>query len=358
MSRKIHNFSAGPAVLPPEVLEKAAAAVREFDGMGLSLLEISHRSKNFERVMEEARALALSLAGLDDRYDALFLQGGASLQFHQVPLNLLRPEGKAGYVITGEWATRAHREASILGNTVVVASSEEGRFSYIPKNYPIPEDLDYLHLTSNNTIYGTQYHSFPEAPVPLVCDMSSDIFSRPVDFSRFALVYAGAQKNIGPAGVTLVILRKDIVGRSGRRLPVILDYATHIKHGSMYNTPSVFAVYVTKLTLEWIRDNGGLAGMERRNREKQQLFYSTLDQCTIFEGTARPEDRSWMNATFVLRRPELQEEFENLLKEGGISQLKGHRSVGGYRASMYNALPIESVKALTDIMLYLNSKYA
>lgn len=358
MPLRIHNFSAGPAILPREVLDKAADAIREFDGMGLSLLEISHRSKNFERVMEEARQLVLELAGLGSDYEALFLQGGASLQFYQVPLNLLKPGGRAGYVVTGEWARRAYKEASLVGEAVVVASSEDENFSYIPKDFEVPADLEYLHITSNNTIFGTQYHSFPDVSVPLVCDMSSDIFSRPVDFSRFALIYAGAQKNIGPAGVTLVIIRRDMAGRTGKKLPTLLDYATHIQHGSMYNTPPVFAVYVTKLTLEWIKENGGLEGMERRNRAKQELFYSVLDRCPIFEGTARREDRSWMNATFRLRRPELQETFEALLKEAGISQLKGHRSVGGYRASMYNALELESVKTLTDIMLHLNNQYA
>lgn len=358
MSVRIHNFSAGPAILPREVLQKATDAIREFDGMGLSLLEISHRSKNFEHVMEEARQLVLELAGLDSDYEALFLQGGASLQFYQVPLNLLKQGGRAGYIITGEWASRAFKEARLVGEACVVASSEEHNFSYIPKNFDIPADLDYLHITSNNTIFGTQYHQFPKASMPLVCDMSSDIFSRPMDFSRFALIYAGAQKNIGPAGVTLVILRRDIAGCSGRKLPTLLDYATHIKQGSMYNTPPVFAVYVTKLTLEWIKDNGGLVGMERRNRAKQELFYSTLDRCPVFEGTVNKEDRSWMNATFRLRRPELEEKFESLLKEAGISQLKGHRSVGGYRASMYNALELESVKTLTDVMLHFNSQYA
>ncbi|MCS6978492.1 MAG: 3-phosphoserine/phosphohydroxythreonine transaminase [Flavobacteriales bacterium] len=356
--KKIHNFSAGPAILPPEVLEQAAESIREFDGMGLSLLEISHRSKNFERVMDEARQLVAELTGLGNEYDYLFLQGGASLQFYQVPLNLLRAGGKAGYVLTGEWALRAYKEAGLVGETQVVASSEDAHFSYIPKHFEVPKDLDYLHITSNNTIFGTQYHSYPDVHVPLVCDMSSDIFSRPVDFSKFTLIYAGAQKNIGPAGVTLVIVRRDAVGKSGRKLPTLLDYQTHIQHGSMYNTPPVFAVYVTLLTLRWIKTHGGLAGMEQRNRAKQDLFYTALDACPIFEGTARREDRSWMNATFRLCRPELQEAFEQLQKEAGISQLKGHRSVGGYRASMYNALPLESVKALTDIMYHLNQSYA
>jgi len=358
MKKRIHNFSPGPAILPQEVLDEAAEAIREFDGMGLSLLEISHRSSNFEKVMDQARQLVAELTGLGQDYEFLFLQGGASLQFYMAPLNFLTLHGKGGYIVTGEWATRAFKEAQLVGLAVCVASSEDQKFNYIPKNFDLPADLDFLHITSNNTIYGTQYHNFPRVECPLLCDMSSDIFSRPLDFSKFSLIYAGAQKNIGPAGVTLVIVKKDLLGSTGRKLPTMLDYRTHIKGGSMFNTPPVFAVYVTKLTLEWIKSNGGLAGMEKRNRVKQELFYSTLDACTIFEGTAIHEDRSWMNATFILKKEELKEEFEALQKSAGISQLKGHRSVGGYRASMYNALPLDSVRALCDIMKYLNNKYA
>jgi len=348
---KVHNFSAGPGILPQEVLKQASEAVLNFDNLDLSLLEISHRSKNFERVMSEARSLVLELMGLSaDSYEVLFLQGGASMQFYMVPMNLLSQNGTAAYVNTGEWARRAIKEAKFAGNTVVLASSEEENFTYIPKGYDIPAGIDYLHVTSNNTIFGTQYHSFPETEATLVCDMSSDIFSRRMDFSRFGLIYAGAQKNMGPAGTTLVVVRKDLLGKTGRTLPTMLDYQVHIKGDSMYNTPPVFPIYVSYLTLLWLKNNGGLEHMEKVNREKQETFYAEVDSNPMFKGTANPEDRSWMNATFVLTKPELDEHFAAMLKEANISQLKGHRSVGGYRASMYNALPLESVKVLTSVM--------
>lgn len=355
---KVHNFSAGPGILPAEVLEQASQAVLNFDGMNLSLLEISHRSKNFEAVMDKARSLALELAGLGSDYEALYLQGGASLQFLQVPMNLLRPDGKAAYINTGEWASRAIKEAKMIGQTEVIASSEDRNFCYIPKNYTVPDGIDYLHVTSNNTIFGTQYRSFPKSTGLMVCDMSSDIYSRRLDYSQFDLIYAGAQKNMGPAGTTLVLVKKEILGKTGRQIPTMLNYETHIKGGSMYNTPSVFPVYVCMLTLEWLKKNGGLEWIEKVNDEKQRTFYSELDANPMFKGTVDAEDRSWMNATFVLTKPELEPEFEALLKEASISQLKGHRSVGGYRASMYNALPLESVRVLTSVMREFANRFA
>lgn len=354
--KKIHNFSAGPAILPDEVLRKASDAVTDFNNLGLSLIEISHRSKDFEEVMNRARSLVKELLQLNDEYEVVYLQGGASLQFHMVPLNLLK--NKAAYINTGTWASEAIAEAKKLGNVDVVASSEDRKFSYIPTEFKISEDYDYLHFTSNNTIYGTQWKKFPETSVPLVCDMSSDIFSRRFDASKFSLIYAGAQKNMGPAGTTLVVFRKDIVGKTGRTLPKMLDYEIHYKKDSMFNTPPVFAVYVAMLTLQWIKDNGGLEWIEKLNNIKAQTFYSELDSNPLFKGTVEKEFRSTMNATFLLTNPDLEGEFDKMLKEAGISGLKGHRSVGGYRASMYNALPLESVKVLTSIMRELANKFA
>lgn len=356
---KVHNFSAGPGILPAEVLQKASEAVINFDGLNLSLLEISHRSANFEAVMDKARALVKELTGLGDEYEVLFLQGGASMQFLQVPMNLMKTGGSAAYVNTGEWASRAIKEAKMLGNCEVIASSEDKNFNYIPKGFHAPAGTDYLHITSNNTIFGTQYHAFPETDGLLVCDMSSDIFSRKMDFSKFDLIYAGAQKNMGPAGTTLVIVKKEILGKTGRQIPTMLDYQVHIKGGSMYNTPPVFPIYVSMLTLEWLKNNGGLAWIEGVNRAKQELFYNTVDSLpNAFRGTAAKEDRSWMNATFVLTDESKDAEFAAMLKAANISQLKGHRSVGGYRASMYNALLLESVQVLCDVMKEFANKYA
>lgn len=356
---KVHNFSAGPGILPAEVLKQASEAVINFDGLNLSLLEISHRSKNFEAVMDKARSLVKELTGLGNDYEVLFLQGGASTQFLQVPMNLMKTGGKAAYINTGEWATRAIKEANMMGNCEVIASSEDKNFNYIPKGYAVPSGLDYLHFTSNNTIFGTQFHDFPQTDGLLVCDMSSDIFSRQIDFSKFDLIYAGAQKNMGPAGTTLVIVKKDILGKTGRQIPTMLDYQVHIKGGSMYNTPPVFPIYVSMLTLEWLKNNGGLAWIEAVNRSKQELFYNTVDSLpNAFRGTAAKEDRSWMNATFVLADESKDAEFAAMLKAAEISQLKGHRSVGGYRASMYNALPLESVQVLCDVMKEFANKYA
>lgn len=352
---KKHNFSAGPCILPQEVLLKASEAVIDFDNSGLSLIEISHRSKAFVDVMEKARALALELLGLEGKgYKALFLQGGASTQFLMVALNLL--EKRAGYLNSGTWADKAIKEAKIYDDIYEVGSSKSANFNYIPKGYDIPSDYDYFHCTSNNTIFGTQMKSFPKCDIPMVCDMSSDIFSRSLDFSQFDLIYAGAQKNMGPAGTTLVVIKEDILGKVSRKIPSMMDYKTHISKGSMFNTPPVFAVYTSMLTLEWLKNLGGIPAIEKENEKKARLMYSEIDLNPLFKGFATKEDRSNMNATFTLENENLKETFETMLKEGGINGLNGHRSVGGYRASMYNALPLDSVKALVEIMSELESK--
>ena len=352
---KKHNFSAGPCILPQEVLLKAAEAVIDLDNSGLSLIEISHRSKAFVDIMEKARALALELLGLEGKgYKALFLQGGASTQFLMVALNLL--EKRAGYLNSGTWADKAIKEAKIHDDIYELGSSKEANYNYIPKGYEIPSDYDYFHCTSNNTIFGTQMKAFPKCDIPLVCDMSSDIFSRTLDFSKFDLIYAGAQKNMGPAGTTLVVIKEDILGKVSRKIPSVMDYKKHIGSGSMFNTPPVFAVYTSMLTLEWLKNLGGIAAIQKENEKKVRLMYSEIDLNPLFKGYAAKEDRSDMNATFTLENENLKETFETMLKEGGINGLNGHRSVGGYRASMYNALPLDSVKALVEIMSELESK--
>jgi phosphoserine aminotransferase len=351
---KKHNFSAGPCVLPQSVMQKASEAVLDFDN-GLSLLEISHRSKPFVDVMEQARSLALELLGLEGKgYKALFLQGGASTQFLMVALNLL--EKRAGYLNTGTWSDKAIKEAKIYDDIYEVGSSKTAKYNYIPKGYDIPEDYDYFHCTSNNTIFGTQMKKFPKSPVPMVCDMSSDIFSRQLDFSKFDLIYAGAQKNMGPAGTTLVVVKEDILGKVSRKMPSIMDYKVHISKGSMFNTPPVFPVYVSMLTLQWLKDLGGIKAIEKENEKKARLMYSEIDLNPLFKGYSVKEDRSNMNATFTLENENLKETFDAMWKEAGINGLYGHRSVGGYRASMYNALSLDSVKALVEIMSELESK--
>jgi phosphoserine aminotransferase len=355
---KVHNFSAGPGILPIEVLKQSAEACINFDNLNLSLLEISHRSKSYDAVMEEARFLIKELFEVGDEYEVLYLGGGASMQFAMVPYNLLSENGYAAYVNTGVWSTKAIKESKIIGNTKVIASSEDKKFSYIPKGYEVPKDADYLHITSNNTIYVTQYKQFPKSDVPVVCDMSSDIFSRKVNAKDFALIYAGAQKNIGPAGSTMVMVKKDILGKTGRKMLSMLDYQTHIKSGSMYNTPPVFPVYVTLLTLRWLKQNGGVSWIENINQQKADLLYNEIDRNSLFVGTASKEDRSNMNACFLLDKSELEIEFDKLTKEAKIDGIRGHRDVGGYRASMYNALPIESVQLLVDVMKAFEAKYA
>ncbi len=352
---KKHNFSAGPCILPKEVMKKASEAVIELDGIGLSLIEISHRSAEFVAIMEKARSLVLELMELpEDDYEALFLQGGASIEFLMVAYNLL--ENKAGYINTGTWSDKAIKEAKLFGSVVEVASSKDQNYNYIPKGYSVPKDLDYLHLTSNNTIFGTQFKEFPEVQIPLVADMSSDIFSRTVDFSSFDLIYAGAQKNMGPAGTTLVVVKKEILGNVSRKIPSMLDYQVHIAKDSMFNTPPVFAVYTSMLTLEWLKAQGGIAAIEEVNEKKAKLLYSEIDLNPLFQGFAATEDRSVMNATFTLTEPKLKDTFDKMWKDAGINGLNGHRSVGGYRASMYNALPMESVGVLVDIMSDLERK--
>ena len=352
---KIHNFSGGPSILPKEVLEKASQAVLNFNDSGLSLIEISHRSKDFVSIMDKAQSLALSLLGLENKgYKALYLQGGASLEFLRVAYNLL--EQKAAYINTGTWSDNAIEEAKSFGEVLEVKKKKKEGYKFIPKNLVIPTDIDYLHITSNNTIYGTQYQQFPEVNIPLICDMSSDIFSRTLDFSKFDLIYAGAQKNMGPAGTTLIVVKESILGKVTRHIPSILDYKCHIAKESMFNTPAVFAVYVSMLTLSWLQDLGGIAAIEKINRKKARLLYSEIDLNPLFSGYVAKEDRSYMNATFNLTDVTLEARFNEMCKEGGISGLNGHRSVGGYRASMYNALSLESVGVLVDIMSDLERK--
>jgi phosphoserine aminotransferase len=354
---KKHNYSAGPCILPQEVFQKSADAILHFNNSGLSLLEISHRSKDFVAVMEEARDLALELLDLKGKgYQALFLHGGASLEFLMVPYNLMKVEGKAAYLDTGTWASAAIKEAKLFGDVNVVASSKDENYSYIPKGFIVPNDVDYFHCTSNNTIFGTQIKEFPAVSVPMVCDMSSDIFSRVLDFSKFDIIYAGAQKNMGPAGTTLVVVKEEILGKSGRVIPSMLDYEKHIKAESMYNTPAVFPVYASLLTLQWLKKMGGIAAVEKLNQAKANLLYAEIDRNPYFKGAAKEEDRSTMNVVFLLENEEHTTLFDSMWKAAGISGLPGHRSVGGYRASIYNALPIESVQVLVDVMKDFESK--
>lgn len=347
---KKHNFSAGPSILPQEVFQKSAEAILDFNGSGLSILEISHRSKDFIAVMDEARALVKKLMKLGDDYEVLFLQGGASLQFLMAPYNLMKTGGKAAYLDTGSWAAAAIKEGKKFGEVEIVGSSKEEKYSFIPKNYVVSNEFDYFHCTSNNTIYGTQMKEFPDTEVPIVCDMSSDIFSREIDFSKFGIIYAGAQKNMGPAGATLVVIKKDILGKTGREIPSYLDYSLHISKESMFNTPPVFAVYASLLTLQWLEKNGGIAAAEERNIAKAKLLYDEIDRNPNFECYCVPEDRSLMNVSFKLTDETKKEQFDNAWKEAGISGLNGHRSLGGYRASIYNAMPIESVQVLVNVM--------
>ncbi len=352
---KKHNFSAGPCILPQSVLKQAAEAVLNFNNDNLSLIEISHRSKPFVAVMEKARSLVLELLNLQNKgYTALFLQGGASMEFLMVPYNLLPSNGKATYLDTGTWSSKAIKEAKLLGNTEVIASSKDDGFKSIPKQYTIPEDATYFHCTSNNTIYGTQMKSFPKTNKITVCDMSSDIFSRELDFSQFDLIYAGAQKNMGPAGTTLVVVKESILGKTARQIPSMLDYQIHSAKDSMFNTPAVFPVYVSMLTLQWLKDLGGIKAIEKVNEAKAALLYNEIDSNALFEGYASKEDRSLMNVTFTLKDNSLQEKFDAAWKAAGINGLNGHRSIGGYRASMYNALPLESVQVLVTVMRNFN----
>ena len=353
---KKHNFSAGPCILPEEVLEQASKAVIDFNNDDLSLLEISHRSQPFVEVIEKAKQLTLELLELQNKgYQVLFLQGGASTQFLMTAYNLLNK--KAAYLNTGTWSDKAIKEAKLFGDLVEVASSKDKNFTYIPKNYDIPTDVDYFHCTSNNTIFGTQLKNFPKLDIPLVCDMSSDIFSRQLDFSKFDLIYAGAQKNMGPAGTTVVIVREEILGKVDRIIPSMLNYKTHLAKDSMFNTPAVFPIYVSMLTLEWLKNLGGISEIEKINNKKAEILYTEIDRNPLFTGfVPNIEDRSKMNATFNLVDTSLSNRFDQLWNEAGINGLNGHRSVGGYRASMYNALPIESVEVLIEVMKRLEQK--
>lgn len=347
---KKHNFNAGPSVLPREVIEKTAQAVLDFNGGGLSILEISHRTKDFQAVMDEAVALFKELLNIPEGYSVIFLGGGASLQFAMVPFNLM--EKKAAYLNTGTWANKAMKEAKAFGEVVEVASSKDKNYNYIPKNYTIPTDADYFHITTNNTIFGTEILEDIDSPVTLIADMSSDIFSRPIDVSKYGLIYGGAQKNLAPAGVTFVIVKDELLGKVSRYIPTMLDYRTHIADGSMFNTPPVLPVYSAMETLRWLKANGGLKEMEKKNIAKAELLYNEIDRNKLFVGTAEKEDRSRMNICFVMAAgyEALEADFQKFATERGMVGIKGHRSVGGFRASTYNALPIESVQALVDCM--------
>ncbi len=347
---KKHNFNAGPSILPREVIEQTAKAVLDFENDGLSLLEISHRAKNFQPIVDEAVALFKELLSIPEGYSVLFLGGGASLQFCMIPFNLL--EKKAAYLNTGVWAKKALKEAKGFGEVIEVASSADANYTFVPKGYTIPADADYFHITTNNTIYGTEILEDINSPIPLIADMSSDIFSRPMDVSKYAMIYGGAQKNLAPAGVTFVIVKDEILGKVSRYIPTMLDYRTHIKEGSMFNTPPVLPIYAALQTLKWLKAQGGLVAIEKANIEKANLLYNTIDNSKIFVGTANKEDRSRMNICFVMK-PEyqhLEADFMKFATSKGMIGIKGHRSVGGFRASCYNALPIESVQALVDCM--------
>lgn len=345
---KKHNFNAGPSILPQEVIENTAKAVLDFQGEGLSILEISHRAKYFQPVVDEAEALMRELLGIPENYSVIFLGGGASLQFCMLPFNLL--EKKAAYLNTGVWAKKAMKEAKGFGEVVEVASSADANYTFIPKDYEIPADADYFHITTNNTIYGTELRKDIDSPVPLVADMSSDIFSRPLDVTKYAVIYGGAQKNLAPAGVTFVIIRNDVLGKVSRYIPTMLNYQTHIDNGSMFNTPPVLPIYTALQTLKWLKAQGGLAEIEKKNIAKAELLYNAIDNSKMFVGTAAKEDRSLMNICFVMKDEykDLEADFMKFATEKGMVGIKGHRSVGGFRASTYNALPIESVQALVD----------
>lgn len=345
-----YNFNAGPSHLPEIVLKQAADAVRNFQNSGLSILEISHRGEHFAPVIEEARELARELMNLEDDFEVLFLHGGGRTQFMEVAMNLLDENKKAAYIDTGTWSSKAIEEAGLFGKVEVIASSKDKNYTYIPKNFTVPKDAAYLHITTNNTIFGTEWNTLPECSVPLIADMSSDILSSNIDYNHFSLIYAGAQKNIGAAGVTLVAVRKSILGKVNRSIPAIMDYQVHIKNGSMYNTPPVFAIYTCLLVLRWLKDQGGVKGIEKINKEKARLIYEEIDSNPIFEGTVAKEDRSRMNVCFVMKDKALEKEFMDYCKKEGMYGIKGHRSVGGFRVSLYNAVTLESTKILVEAM--------
>jgi phosphoserine aminotransferase len=346
----VYNFNAGPSILPKEVFQQAAEAVLDYNNSGLSILELGHRTASFEAVMAEARGLVRELMQLDEQHEVLFLHGGASTQFMQVPMNLLDDKETAAYADTGVWGTKAIKEAKLFGKVEVVCSGKESNYTVIPKDFAVPNDAAYFHITTNNTIYGSQWQKIPYTSIPLVADMSSDIFSRVIDFNAFDLIYAGAQKNMGPAGVNLVVVKKSILGKIKRAIPTIMDYRNHINDGSMLNTPPVFAVFICMLTLRWLKGQGGVAAIEKLNEAKAALLYAEIDENPFFRGTVDKADRSKMNVCFVMNDPSLEAAFLRLTKEKNIVGIEGHRLVGGFRASLYNALPISSVTVLVNAM--------
>lgn len=346
----MHNFNSGPSILPKEVLQQAAEAIHDFNGIGLSILEIGHRTSWFQEIMDEAQALVKELMQLNDDYAVLFLHGGASTQFMQVPMNLLDENKTAAYINNGIWGGKAIKEAKLFGNVAEVSSTKDKNHSYIAKQFTVPDDAVYLHYTTNNTVEGTQWHELPNTTAPLIADMSSDIFSKPVEWNKFSLIYAGAQKNAGAAGTNLLVIKKEILGKIKRPIPTIMDYRQHVEAGSLLNTPPVFAVYVSLLTLRWIKKEGGLPEMERRARERADLFYQALDSLPLFTPIVAKEDRSLMNATFTIKDEQKEKQFLDLCKQNGMVGVKGHRSVGGLRVSMYNAMPLSSVQAMVDLM--------
>ena len=355
---KKYNFGAGPCILPREVIEKTASAILDFNGIGLSIAEISHRSKDFQPVMDEAMALVKEVLNVPEGYSVLFLGGGASLEFCMIPFNFLVK--KAGYLNTGVWAKKAMKEAKLFGDVVEVASSADENYTYLPKNFDVPTDLDYLHVTTNNTIYGTEYHKDLDVPVRLIGDMSSDIFSRPVDVSKYDCIYGGAQKNLSMAGVTFIIIKDDVLGRVQREIPTMLDYRTHIKKGSMFNTPPVVPIYTALENLRWIKANGGVEAMEKLAKERADIVYGQIDRNKLFRGTVKcEEDRSYMNICFVLNDEyaDLQDEFFKFATERGMVGIKGHRDVGGFRASCYNAMTVEGCKALVETMKEFEARH-
>ena len=355
---KKYNFGAGPCILPREVIEKTASAILDFNGIGLSIAEISHRSKDFQPVMDEAMALVKEVLNVPEGYSVLFLGGGASLEFCMIPFNFLVK--KAGYLNTGVWAKKAMKEAKLFGDVVEVASSADENYTYLPKNFDVPTDLDYLHITTNNTIYGTEYHKDLDVPVRLIGDMSSDIFSRPVDVSKYDCIYGGAQKNLSMAGVTFIIIKDEVLGRVQREIPTMLDYRTHIKKGSMFNTPPVVPIYTALENLRWIKANGGVEAMEKLTKERADIIYGEIDRNKLFRGTVKcEEDRSYMNICFVLNDEyaDLQDEFFKFATERGMVGIKGHRDVGGFRASCYNAMTVEGCKALVETMKEFEAKH-
>ncbi len=353
-----HNFNAGPSVLPKEIFEQASQSVLNYNDTGLSILEMGHRTPLFQEIMDEARSLVKELMELDNEHEVLFLHGGASTQFMQVPMNLLNEKETAAYADTGIWAAKAIKEARLFGNVDIVCSSKEANYTFIPKDFAVPNDAKYFHITTNNTVYGTQWQTLPKLSIPMVADMSSDILSRRVNFNSFDIIYAGAQKNMGAAGVNIVVVNKNILGKVKRAIPTIMDYRNHIKEGSMLNTPPVFAVYVSMLTLRWLKNKGGVDVMEKLNNEKAALLYNEIDNNPMFTGTVAKEDRSKMNVCFTIDDVSLEAKFLSLAKQNNIIGIKGHRTTGGFRASLYNALPLSSVQVLVDVMKKFANKHA